>query len=145
MTLLHIWTKQCDVQHSTVTLSLRENQIPPRGQISFTGTRAKLHSSPWLLLPLDFPVQVAKPTYRGLLPQHGGPCWGPYTTKRGQGSPWQPAKGEQELGGTRWEQEAGLRGPSALPPTDTSWNVWYLNYYYFFFKASLMENYKLIG
>lgn len=29
MTLLHIWTKQCDVQHSTMTLSLRENQIPP--------------------------------------------------------------------------------------------------------------------
>lgn len=79
---------------------------------------------------------------------HGEPCWGPDTTKCGQGSPWQPAKAEQELGGTQWEREAGLQGASALPPKGTSWNVWYLNYYYFsffFFKASLVENYKLIG
>lgn len=44
--LLHIWAKQHDLQHLTVTLSLRKRQILLCGQISFTGTTPRFTSLP---------------------------------------------------------------------------------------------------
>lgn len=46
MALLHTWTEQCDLQHLTVTLSLRERQILLCGQISFAGTTPRFTSLP---------------------------------------------------------------------------------------------------
>lgn len=46
MALLHTWTKQRDLQHWTVTLSLRERQILLCSQISFIGTVPRSTSLP---------------------------------------------------------------------------------------------------
>lgn len=46
MALLRTWTKQRDLQHLTVTLSLRERQILLCGRISFVGTVPRFTSLP---------------------------------------------------------------------------------------------------